>query len=418
MPEFYRRDVAKIDLNKPLMHSHAGEVLVTGDKNGYRFGAEAYRAGESVDLSGCTVEGVFIAPNGETFIIPGMAEGNLAYVDLTAECCVMEGAFSLALKITTDTVVNTLRMIDGSIRLAHGYADAVSTMKAGVVEVVLAVEEDALYSLAYVTIGHDGASTVYNASCQGPQTLSCVPDTLLAIKLGAVSAIAASDMELLETDGQQYLFRVGDVNSVMTVDGASAKVDAVTVGELFSITETDGNAWYRLVDKDYNGQGLALLVREECAGKSRFWPSYREQEIDHYYNGSLLDTSMNQFYTSLPAATKSKIALTTIPVRKDAVGNTKQAYLERYVFPLSSTEWGFAGSAYEGEQIEDTSKLIANEAYWTREPVSGMRNFSYAVYTTGRRANHDITNDCGMRPAFCISLDKSVAMVEGGWELK
>ena len=419
MPELYRLDYAKIDLNRPLVHSHVGEVLITGDKNGYRFCAEVYRAEESVDLSSCTVEGWFIAPSGETIIIPGTAEGNAAYVDLTAECCATDGAFSLALKITTDEITNTLRMIDGSIRIAYGNYIAASALGNGVVDVVIAVDEDTAYSLAYVTIGHDGASVVYNESCKGAQSIPCVPDTLLAINMGASYTITASAMEMLETDGQQYLFKVGDANGVLSVDGASAKAESVAVGELFYITETDGNAWYRLVDKDYNGQGLALLVREECTEKSRFWASHFEDyETRHKYNGSVLDTNMNLFYTSLPAATKGKIALTTIPVRKDAVGNTTQDYLDRYVFALSATEWGLTGSAYEGEPIEDTSSLKTSVDYWTREPVGGMRNYSYGVTTAGRRANYDNTTEHYMRPAFCIALNQAVGMVEGGWELK
>ena len=54
MPELYRPDIVRVDLEKPVKQSYVGEALITGDNDANRYGAEVYRGEEAVDLSGCT----------------------------------------------------------------------------------------------------------------------------------------------------------------------------------------------------------------------------------------------------------------------------------------------------------------------------------------------------------------------------
>lgn len=417
MPDLYRLDIAQVDLEKPVKQSYVGEALITGDKDANRYGAEVYRGEKAVDLTGCTVEGWFIAPSGETIIIPGEINGNTAFVDITSECYSTEGAFTLAIKIKSEDIVATVRMIDGNIRKAYSYInDVVSEIGNDIVDVVIAAEGSDSYDIAYVTMGHDGIATMYNASCKGPMTITCVHDTLLCIN--SASNMQASNLELLNVNGHQFLYRVTDANGVISVGGGSVKVESLSAGEVVYIAESSGNVAYRLVDKDYNGQGLALLVREECAGTCKFWSEQFDYDMYHKYDGSLLDAAMTNFYSALPSNTRSKIALATIPVRSSALSGASQDWLDRYMFALSATEWGLSGSAYEGEIIEDASKRNIGVTYWTREPVGGMRNYSYTVNASGTKSNALNTVAQYYRPAFCITLDKSVAMVDGGWALQ
>jgi len=121
MAELYRTDICNVDISKSLVRSYAGIVLATGDKNANRFGARLYRAGEPVDLSaqGVAVTGYFIRPNAETVACAGAADGNMVYVDLPAACYTASGTFSLAVKVSSTEVTQTVRVVDGCIRLTQ-----------------------------------------------------------------------------------------------------------------------------------------------------------------------------------------------------------------------------------------------------------------------------------------------------------
>lgn len=119
MAELYRSDIVDVDIGKSLLRTYAGIILNTGDCKANRFGANIIRAGEPVDISRCAVVAYFMRPNTETVLITGVVEGNTAYVDLPAACYTQEGTFSLALKVSSTDITQTVRVIDGCIRLTH-----------------------------------------------------------------------------------------------------------------------------------------------------------------------------------------------------------------------------------------------------------------------------------------------------------
>lgn len=119
MAELYRSDIVDVDIGKSLLRTYAGIVLNTGDCKANRFGANIIRAGEPVDISGCTVLAYFMRPNLETLPITGAVEGNTVYVDLPAACYAQDGTFSLAIKVSSTDITQTVRVIDGCIRLTQ-----------------------------------------------------------------------------------------------------------------------------------------------------------------------------------------------------------------------------------------------------------------------------------------------------------
>lgn len=119
MADIYRADIADVDLSKPLARSNAGELLATGDKLANRFGASVYRDKEKIVLTGYAVTGYFIRPGHDTVVIAGTVSGNMAYVDLPQACYIASGAFSLAIKISGGGITQTVRIIDGYIRLTQ-----------------------------------------------------------------------------------------------------------------------------------------------------------------------------------------------------------------------------------------------------------------------------------------------------------
>lgn len=119
MADLYRSDLIDIDLNRPLPRSNAGELLATGDKLSNRYGVRVFRQGEAVNLSGYAVTGYFIRHGHDTVVIAGTVSGNMAYVDLPQACYIASGAFSLAIKISGGGITQTVRIIDGYIRLTQ-----------------------------------------------------------------------------------------------------------------------------------------------------------------------------------------------------------------------------------------------------------------------------------------------------------
>jgi hypothetical protein len=116
MPDLQRSDIIKVDLSRQLLRTNAGEILAMGDDCANRFGADLVRNGLPVNVDGCLAIGYFIRPDGYTCMIEGVAEGSQAYVDLPEACYTSEGVFSLAIKLKSDEMNCTLRIIDGYLR--------------------------------------------------------------------------------------------------------------------------------------------------------------------------------------------------------------------------------------------------------------------------------------------------------------
>lgn len=86
-----------------------------GDADENRYGVNVLKDGAPVDLSGCTVTGYFLKPDGTTVIMSGFTSGSKAYVSLPATCYAVEGQFTLAIKLTGGGVTGTMRVIDGTV---------------------------------------------------------------------------------------------------------------------------------------------------------------------------------------------------------------------------------------------------------------------------------------------------------------
>lgn len=116
MAELYRSEICNVDIEKSLVRSYVGIVMATGDCLANRFGAVLRRNNDPVDVTGAAVNGYFIRPNGDTVVCPGVAEGDTVYVDLPAACYTQNGNFSLAIKVSSTDVTQTVRVVDGYIR--------------------------------------------------------------------------------------------------------------------------------------------------------------------------------------------------------------------------------------------------------------------------------------------------------------
>lgn len=115
MADLIRKNIARVDIEEALCKSIIGKILAEGDAFAHRFGASIYRKKAEIDLSGHAVTGYFIRPDESTIVIEGVADGNLAYVDLPQACYAQPGLCSLAIKVSGPKVVQTVRMVIGSV---------------------------------------------------------------------------------------------------------------------------------------------------------------------------------------------------------------------------------------------------------------------------------------------------------------
>lgn len=104
-----------VELDDQLQRVNVGLVLAAGDSLANRFSAEVFRAGQPVDVAGSTVRGYFIRPQGATIVLTGTAAGSTVHVDLSKNCYIEAGSFSLALKISQGSATQTLLIVDGRI---------------------------------------------------------------------------------------------------------------------------------------------------------------------------------------------------------------------------------------------------------------------------------------------------------------
>lgn len=190
-------------------------------------------------------------------------------------------------------------------------------------------------------------------------------------------------------------------------------IGGLPVGSKIRVTETDGPAWFTLVDSEYSGG--CLLLRDEKIADGQYAGEMPTSLYDSKYAGTYIDNAMNAYYAALPEATKKFIIPANVPVRANASTVASAETLVRYAFALSAVELGFDGSKNEGDQIDYLGTVNIGDDYWTREPLGGMTGYSYYIDASGGRASDLMTVSRGRRPAICVYKNTAVNAIDGGF---
>lgn len=115
----YKANILDVELNTGnIARSFLCHNIGKDDTKADRFGVRVYRDGEPESLSGCSIQGYMMRPNGTNLAITGSntgVSGNEAWVDLPQAAYDYEGQFCLALKLIGGGVTGTIRIIDGMI---------------------------------------------------------------------------------------------------------------------------------------------------------------------------------------------------------------------------------------------------------------------------------------------------------------
>lgn len=192
----------------------------------------------------------------------------------------------------------------------------------------------------------------------------------------------------------------------------------IPLGSLVYIEEEDGWHWWRLWDKNYNGTGVPVLMREETKGYDRYLYSDPSSAYNNKYPSSSLDVAMISIYDNLPTTTQQFILKTDVPHRTSASASNEQQYLSRHVFAPSCTELGVDGSTYEGIKFSYNGSIASDHNYWTREPVGGMPQYAYMITTSGSRSSSKVSTNQYIRPCMCMASSVPLDEVAGGYKIK
>lgn len=120
----YKRDLVDINLETGNIHrSWLQHSIGYKDQKADHFGIRVFRDGTPVDLTGVSVQGVFLPPQGDPIAITSgnIVSGNVAEVVLPQACYNYDGQFTLAIKLvdSNNNVTGTVRIVDGMVDNTH-----------------------------------------------------------------------------------------------------------------------------------------------------------------------------------------------------------------------------------------------------------------------------------------------------------
>jgi len=115
MPDFNHTHTLRVELNAGVTRRVGGALLGSGDKNADTYELYLYKASEGAGFDATACTGYFIRPDGETVIIAGSVQDNIAEVTLPAACYAFAGTFSLAIKLSDADTDVTAVIIDGRV---------------------------------------------------------------------------------------------------------------------------------------------------------------------------------------------------------------------------------------------------------------------------------------------------------------
>lgn len=143
----YKRDMVDIDLETGTIHrSFMNRSIGYKDNAADHFGVRTWRKGEAINLTGVSVQGIFMPPQGDPIAITSgnIVTGNEAEVVLPQACYNYNGPFTLAIKLIGGGVTGTMRIVDGMVDNTHASGTVAPTGTVPTYQEVLSVYEQVL----------------------------------------------------------------------------------------------------------------------------------------------------------------------------------------------------------------------------------------------------------------------------------
>lgn len=230
MAEPYKH-IFKVDLSEPLKRFDVGNILASGDEKANRFEITVCRGGENVDLSGAAAYGYFIRPNDETFKVNGTVKDNVVKLEPSKSCYVYDGAFSLAVKLSSNDSTQTISVFDGRI---------VKTTSENIVDGdrVFYSLEDMLAQIAVMEAASKNAVTATNNANIATERANYAASAIENITASATNLISGMDavVDVVDENGVKH-FRFGIPRGDKGDKGDPGTIENVTITSIDGLPE-------------------------------------------------------------------------------------------------------------------------------------------------------------------------------------
>lgn len=272
----YKRDIVDINLETGNIHrSFLKHSIGYKDQQADHFGIRAYRNGEPVNLTGVSIQGIFMPPQGSPIAITSgnIVNYNEAEVVLPQACYNYDGQFTLAIKLVdpSNAVTGTMRIVDGMVDNTHAsgtvapvaaipsYQEVLSTYEQAIAAINKTVRFDAVQSLTdtqkATARGNISAPSV--ADLQAEEAAREAADTALGGRVDdEETARANADTAINNT--------IGTVPSGKTVQG---QIDTLESGKVPKTTTVNGHALSADVTVTKGDVGLGNVDNTSDANK-------------------------------------------------------------------------------------------------------------------------------------------------------
>lgn len=147
----YKSDIVDINLETCNIHrAFLNRTIGSGDSGADHFGIRVFRDGEPVDLTGVSVQGIFLPPQGSPIAITdgNSVSGNEAYVVLPQACYNYDGQFCLSIKLVGGGVTGTMRIVDGMVDNTHSTGTVAPTETVPTYQEILSAYDDMVAATA------------------------------------------------------------------------------------------------------------------------------------------------------------------------------------------------------------------------------------------------------------------------------
>ena len=225
----YKRDIVDINLETGNIHrSFLKHSIGYLDQAADHFGIRVLRNGEPVDLTGVTVQGIFMPPQGNPIAITtgNIIEGNVAEVVLPQACYNYDGQFCLSIKLVdaTNAITGTMRIVDGMVDNTHASGTVAPTETVPTYQEILAVYADMVTALVTVDELDDEVSDLKSAMDQTTGRIGFLPNEIV---LGSINTNTGADAS--STDGTRLRTSYIEVDpsktyNMVTTNNSSAQI--------------------------------------------------------------------------------------------------------------------------------------------------------------------------------------------------
>ena len=273
----YKRDIVDINLETGNIHrSFLKHSIGYKDQKADHFGIRTYRDGVPVDLTGVSVQGIFLPPQGDPIAITSgnIVDGNVAEVVLPQACYNYDGQFTLSIKLvdSNNSVTGTMRIVDGMVDNTHASGTVAPTSAVPTYQEILATYDAMVAATTAATTAATNVGSIVAAAYSTSATYAvgdyCTKDgNLYRCTTAITTAESWTAAHWTQTKMGPDVSDLKNAIYVKTVDSV------LTTGKAFradTVSETSGTT-YEYAKYEIQGE-TAFVVYGRSYGGSGKWP--------------------------------------------------------------------------------------------------------------------------------------------------